>query len=179
MKGWAVRLEGAQKPIQGYGGGGGVQLDFNPADSVDHTSEGLHPRQEEAEVFFYPLVMGRGLVPLLQEGGPLPGPTIGSCLTLGNELSEETHVLTKQDFIGKGRPGGEQQGKGAQENGSATWLDVSDIVGPGLASGLSLASRLSRLILGLAQGPSWWRSHLSAKRDSRKFPLWLSSNKPN
>ena len=40
---------------------------------------------------------------LLQEGGPLPGPKMGSCLTLGNELSEETHVLTKQEILlGKG-----------------------------------------------------------------------------
>ena len=45
---------------------------------------------------------------MLQEGGPLPAtraPKLGSCLTLtlGNELSEETHVLTKQDILlGKG-----------------------------------------------------------------------------
>ena len=38
---------------------------------------------------------------LLQEGGPLPGPK--TCLTLGNELSEETHVLTEQEILlGKG-----------------------------------------------------------------------------
>ena len=40
---------------------------------------------------------------MLQEGGPLPGPETGSCLTLGNQLSEETHVLTKQEILlGKG-----------------------------------------------------------------------------
>ena len=40
---------------------------------------------------------------MLQEEGPLPGPVVGSCLTLGNELSEETHVLTKQEiFLAKG-----------------------------------------------------------------------------
>ena len=34
---------------------------------------------------------------------PLQGPKLGSCLTLGNELSEETHVLTKQEILlGKG-----------------------------------------------------------------------------
>ena len=34
---------------------------------------------------------------------PLEGPKLGSCLTLGNELSEETHVLTKQEILlGKG-----------------------------------------------------------------------------
>ena len=36
---------------------------------------------------------------LLQKGGP----KLGSCLTLGNELSKETHVLTKQEILlGKG-----------------------------------------------------------------------------
>ena len=40
---------------------------------------------------------------------PFQGPKVGSCLTLGYELFEETHVLTKQrDFIGKGHPGEEQ-----------------------------------------------------------------------
>ena len=34
---------------------------------------------------------------------PIQGPKLGSCLTLGNELSEETHVLTKQEILlGKG-----------------------------------------------------------------------------
>ena len=34
---------------------------------------------------------------------PFQGPKLGSCLTLGSELSEETHVLTKQEtLLGKG-----------------------------------------------------------------------------
>ena len=34
---------------------------------------------------------------------PFQGPKLCSCLTLGNELSEETHVLTKQEILlGKG-----------------------------------------------------------------------------
>ena len=43
-----------------------------------------------------------------RKGDPFQGPKLGSCLTLGNELSKETHVLTARDFIGKGHPGGEQ-----------------------------------------------------------------------
>ena len=41
---------------------------------------------------------------LLQEGGnPFQGPKLGSCLILRNELSEEVHVLTKQEILlGKG-----------------------------------------------------------------------------
>ena len=34
---------------------------------------------------------------------PFQGPKLGSCLTLGNELSEEMYVLTKQEILlGKG-----------------------------------------------------------------------------
>ena len=34
---------------------------------------------------------------------PFQGQKVGSCLTLRNELSEETHVLTKQEILlGKG-----------------------------------------------------------------------------
>ena len=40
---------------------------------------------------------------MFQEEGPLPGLKLGSCLTLRNELSEEIHVLTKQEILlGKG-----------------------------------------------------------------------------
>ena len=38
-----------------------------------------------------------------RKGDPFQGLKLGSCLTLGNELSEETHVLTKQEtLLGKG-----------------------------------------------------------------------------
>ena len=45
-----------------------------------------------------------------------------------------------RDFIGKGRPGGEQWGEGTQENSSATWLTVSGFMVMGLVSRLSLAN---------------------------------------
>ena len=44
----------------------------------------------------------------------------------------------------RGRPGGEQQDRGAQENGSARWLTASGFIGMGLVSRLSLASHLAR-----------------------------------
>ena len=38
-----------------------------------------------------------------RKGDSFRGLKLGSCLTLGNESSEETHVLTKQEIIlGKG-----------------------------------------------------------------------------
>ena len=59
-----------------------------------------------------------------RKGDPFQGLKLGSCLTLGNELSEETHADKARDFIGKGHPGGEQEGKGTQENCSAVWPAV-------------------------------------------------------
>ena len=75
-----------------------------------------------------------------RKGDPFQGLRVGSCLTLGNELSEETCADKAGDFIGRGRPGGEQEGKGTQENCSATWLAVSGFMVMGLVSGLSLAN---------------------------------------
>ena len=43
-----------------------------------------------------------------RKGEPFQGPKLGSCLTLGNELSEETHADEARDFIGKGHVSGEQ-----------------------------------------------------------------------
>ena len=38
-----------------------------------------------------------------RKGDPFQGPKLGSCLTLKNELSKETQVLTKQEILlGKG-----------------------------------------------------------------------------
>ena len=38
-----------------------------------------------------------------RKGDPFQGPKLGSGLTLGNESSKETHVLTKQEILlGKG-----------------------------------------------------------------------------
>ena len=39
-----------------------------------------------------------------RKGDPFQGPKLGSCLTLGNELSEETRADKARDFTGKGHP---------------------------------------------------------------------------
>ena len=44
-------------------------------------------------------------IEMLQEGDRFQDPKLGSCLTLRNELSEETRADKARDFIGKGRPG--------------------------------------------------------------------------
>ena len=51
-------------------------------------------RSEEEAPPESPFVAGRGTP---------PGPRVGSCLTLRNELFEETHMLTKQEtLLGRG-----------------------------------------------------------------------------
>ena len=65
---------------------------------------------------------------------------MGSCLILRKELSEEICADKARDFIGRGHPGGEQQGKGTQENCSAAWLALLGFMLMGLVSGLSLAN---------------------------------------
>ena len=59
---------------------------------------------------------------MLQEGGPLPGPEMGTCLRI---VRGDTHADKARDFIGKGRLGGERQGKGTQEKCPALRLAVS------------------------------------------------------
>ena len=60
-------------------------------------------------------------------------------------------MLTKQETIEKELLGGEQQGKGTQENCSAIWLTVSGFMAMGLVSRLSLP-------IILTQDPSWWHA---------------------
>ena len=60
---------------------------------------------------------------LAGRGDPFQGPKVGSCLTLGNELSKETYVLTTQEtLLGKAAWGGGQEDKGTQEDCSTTWF---------------------------------------------------------
>ena len=98
---------------------------------------------------------------MLQEGGPLRGPKPG---LLSNTLKlivwADTCADKARDFIGKGHPGGEQEGKGTQEN-SSTSSAVSGFMVVGLVSGLSLANHLT-------QSPSWWCMPCSAKMDARE-----------
>ena len=53
-------------------------------------------------------------------------------------------MLTKQEILlGKGPRGGEQEGKGTQENCSAVWLAVLGFMMMGLVSRLSLANHFN------------------------------------
>ena len=85
---------------------------------------------------------------LLQEGEPLPGPetwlwsNTRKCVFRGDTRADKA-----RDFTGKGHPGGEQEGKGTQENSSATWLAVTGFMVMGLVSGWSLANSFCLRVL--------------------------------
>ena len=96
---------------------------------------------------------------VLQEGGPLPGPESGLLSNTWKWIVQgDTRADKARDCIGKGRRGGEKEGKGTQENCSATWLAVSGFMGMGLVSGLSLANHSdsgSFLVVRATSQPRW------------------------
>ena len=65
---------------------------------------------------------------------------MGSFLTLRNELSEETHVQTKQETLLE--RGGQAESRRVRNSGEllCTWLTVSGSMVMGLVSWLSLAN---------------------------------------
>ena len=65
--------------------------------------QGCSPPGSSVHGIFQPRIL-EWVVICFRNGDPFQGLKLGSCLTLGNELSEETkHVLTKQEILlGKG-----------------------------------------------------------------------------
>ena len=92
----------------------------------------------------------QSLAPALLKSGSSFQALKGGPLTLGGDLSEETHVPTKHEPLpgrGTGRSAG---GKGTQDC-SAMWPAVPGFTG-----------------LATYSGPSWRRTHCSAKMGSRE-----------
>ena len=86
--------------------------------------------------------LSMALVNLLQEGDSFQGLKVGSCLTLRNELSEETHVLRKQEtLLGRGVRA-ESNRVMEPRRITVMWLAASGFMVMGLVSSLSLASHL-------------------------------------
>ena len=80
-----------------------------------------------------------------RKGDPFQGPKLGSCLTLGNELSEETHVLTKQEIL-LGKDSRVESSR-VREPRIALPLAVSGFMMMGLVSRLSLANHSNPRVL--------------------------------
>ena len=79
---------------------------------------------------------------VLQKGDSLQGPRLNSGRTLRKELSEGTHVLTKEETFWEGAPGWvqEKSSRVRETRRTATWLTVSGFMEIGLASALSLVN---------------------------------------
>ena len=70
---------------------------------------------------------------MLPEGGSLPEPETGLLSNIWKWIIwGDTCAVKARDFIGKRQPGGEQQGRGAQENSSPT-LSQSPVLREGLS----------------------------------------------
>ena len=87
------------------------------------------------------------------------GLKLGSCLTLRNELSEEIHVLTKQDIL---------WGRCAQEESSRVREPRRTTLPRGSQARVlwlwdSFLGCLWAIIM--TQSPSWWLTHCSSKMD--------------
>ena len=95
---------------------------------------------------------------LLQEGAPLPGPETGLLSNTRKWIVRgDTCADKARGFIGKGCPGGEQKGKGTQEDCSVTRLTISGFMVIGLVSGWSLANPSNSVFPGgaLMAQPRW------------------------
>ena len=76
-----------------------------------------------------------------RKADPFQGPKLGSCLTLGNELSEETHVQIKQEtLLGKGTQVESSRVREPRRTALPQWLTVLGFTVMGLVSGWSLAN---------------------------------------
>ena len=76
-----------------------------------------------------------------RKGDPFQGLKVGSCLTLRNELSEETHVLTKQEILlGKSTLAESSRVREPRRTALQNWVAVLGFMVMELVSGLSLAN---------------------------------------
>ena len=94
-----------------------------------------------------------------RKGDPFQGLKLGFCITLGNELSEETHLVTKQEILL--RKGTQVESSRVREPRRTDLPHGSGFMVMALVSGLSLANFLT-------QSPSWWCMPCSAKMDARE-----------
>ena len=79
-----------------------------------------------------------------RKGDPFQGPRKGSWLTLRSELSEDTHVLTKQKtLLGRGSQSENSRVREPRRTALPSWLTVSGFMVMGLVFRFSLANHLA------------------------------------
>ena len=122
---------------------------------------------------------------MLQEGGPPPfqGPRVGSRLTLGKELSEETHELPKQEtWLGRGA---QMESRGVRNPGERLCLVACSprFYGDGITFWiLSAQSFWLRVLLGgtcVSQPRRMPERRIPGKAKTRGVSFWPFLNSPN
>ena len=101
-----------------------------------------------------------------RKGDSFQGLRVGSCLTIGNELSEETK---KETLLGRGTWGESSRVRKPRRTTVSHRLAVSGFMVTGLVSGCFWS-------ITLTQDPSWWHVHHSvgmdySEKDSGKL-IW-------
>ena len=111
-----------------------------------------------------------GFLRCCKKGYPFQGPKLGPCLTLGNELSKETQVLTKQEILlGKGTPAESRRGREPRRTALLNGLQ-SRVYG----DGISFQAVLSQSFW--LKSPSWWCSLVQPRWMPERNPGgWLNS----
>ena len=77
--------------------------------------------------------------------------------------------MLARDFTGKGHPGGEQEGKGTQEDCSAMWLTVLAFMVMGLVSRWSLANHFDSGSFLVNSGGMCHSAKMDSSEDSRRL----------
>ena len=101
-----------------------------------------------------------------RKSDPFQSPRVGSCLTLGNELSKETHVLTKQETLLGRSTLVENSMVGNPGELLCHMLTVLGFMVMGLVSGLSLANHSDSVLPG---GTRIGSAKMDAREDSRRW----------
>ena len=114
--------------------------------SHTYTCNPFSPKLPSHIVLAFLIAIRSWVSPCCRKGDPFEGLRGGSRVTLGNELFQETPVLTKQEtWLGRPpppapTPEGGQEGEGIQEDCCATWLTVLGFLVTGFVRWLSSAS---------------------------------------
>ena len=101
-----------------------------------------------------------------QKGDSFQGPKVGSCVTLGNELSKEVNTLTKQKTLLRNGTQADSSRVREPRRTSLPCGSVSGLMVVVCFLGYFWPVILPVSIFGLTQVPSWGLMHLSAKMDS-------------
>ena len=137
----------------------------------------------QKSIMNYRIIEIKLMSPLQKVGVALPGPESGLLPNAWKWIVRgDTGTDKARDFIGKGCPGGGQEGKRTQENCSDMWLTVWGFIVMGLVSRLSLAnhsdSQSSLVVHALLRQYGCWQEGFWEVEGHMGSPFDLSRTLP-